>query len=374
VLFPLIELLRGDSEVHVVAPKALFEIDLLSSTRHLYTAWPLKRDYVATRWRGLAGLVRKYRAIRRTVGEIRPEFILFNSTYRRFERFLIVWWLRGFPKGQVIHEFQHFLKIGGHWLYDRFDVNVVISEQVFGYVQTHHPEFAGLDYFLPIFFDDFIAAVGGSPPSPSPDGSTVKLGVFGSIDGWRRNYRGLLDAVWATTAGRAEPQFELFLVGKAPLWLQREIRQHRSGAIVQSYPEFVPFQRMFELLAEVDLVLFLIDGSVGNSQLYNRYKISGTSTLMKAFKTAGACSTEFLVDESLADRCFFYEGADVQSLLTLINEGKLTRADIATKLLSAAEPANMGLEDQRARLVGLIARASEKRAGRGVGWGRRARR
>ena len=363
MLFPLIELLRGDYEVHVIAPTALLEVDLLKDTRHLYTAWPMERSYLSTPWRGLAGLAGKYRAIRRMVGEIEPEFILFNSTYRRFERLLIALHLRRFPKGQVIHEFQHLLKFGGHWLYDRFDVNLVISEQVFAYVRTHHPEFARLDYVLPIFFEGFLEAVGDSEPSQSGDGSPIKLGVFGSIDGWRRNYRGLLDAIWATTSDSADPRYRVFLVGKAPAWLQEEIREHRSGSVVQTYPEFVPFKRMFELLAEVDLVLFLIDGSVSNSQFYNRHKISGTSTLMKAFENVAACSTEFLVDESLADRCFFYEGADLQSLLTLINEGKLTRSDIAARLLSAAEPSGMSFEDQRTKLVGLVARAIEKRAG-----------
>ena len=359
VLFPLIELLRGDYDVHVIAPDPLLDIDLLSSTRHLYTAWPLERDYIATPWRGLAGLVGKYRAISRMVHEIDPEFVLFNSTYRRFERGLIAALLWRFPKGQVIHEFDQFLKFGGHWLYDRFDVNLVISEQVFGYLRTHHPKFTNLDYVLPIYFKDFLDATGYRQSSLDGGGSLVKVGVFGSIQEWRRNYRGLLDGVWMTLADGSEPRFQVYLVGKAPPWLEEEVRQHRSGAVVQTYLEYVPFRQMFDVLAEVDLVLFLIDASVGNFDQYNRYKISGTSTLAKAFGKAVACSTEFTVDEMLADRCFYYEGADLKSLLTLINEGKLTAGDIEDKVLSSAGSAVPTFDDQRDHLVSLVARAVE---------------
>lgn len=361
VLFPLIELLRSDYDVHVIAPRRLLDLDLLTTTRHLFTAWPLEKEYAATRWKGFAGLVAKYRDIRRIVREAPPDFILFNSTYRRFERLLIALLLRRYPKGQIIHEFQHCLRWGGHWLYDRFDLNLVISEQVYEYVHGHHPEFAGLDYILPIFFDGFLQAAGNGR-HPHNGNGVVKLGVFGSIDAWRRNYRGLLDAVSATAAPGTDPRYEIFLVGKAPSWLKEEVRERESAALVRTFDDFVPFKQMFDLVNEVDLVLFLIDSSVSNAQFYNRYKITGTSVLMKAFNKAAACSTEFLVDEILAGRCFYYEGADLQSLLASINEGRLSSGDIADRLRSSADPAGMGFAEQREKLAALVGQARRNRA------------
>jgi hypothetical protein len=123
---------------------------------------------------------------------------------------------------------------------------------------------------------------------------------------------------------------------------------------VEHYTEFVPFREMFEKLAEMDIVLFLVDNEVGNARHYNRYKISGTSTLIKAFRKACACSTDFPVDDSLADKSFYYEGSDIGSLLKRIADGTIRSGDVRQKTARYGDQTLFSLPHQRAGLVALV--------------------
>ncbi|HRY50715.1 MAG TPA: hypothetical protein P5186_21915 [Candidatus Paceibacterota bacterium] len=354
VLFPLIELLRDVYDVHVIAPQSLFYVDILSRTKHLYTAIPIRWDQKSSRWRRLLRMPGKYRDIRRHVDVIKPLCVVFNSTYAYLDLILIAIFFRRIPKVQIIHEFQHFLKPGMRWIYDQFNLNMVISEQVCNYIKKQHPEFANLNYVLPIFFKSFLNNIDGHRQDSRECASCLKLGVFGSIVNKRRNYRGLLDALLEIGPEIPWLRFQVYLVGEAPQWLQDEIKQHRLEYLVRIYHEFVSFQKMFELVEEMDLVLFLIDDTVRSVRHYNRYKISGTSTLIKAFNKVAVSSTDFPVDDSLRGRCFFYDRTGVKSFLERINKGDLTKTDIQNKLSASKDESRFSFEQEQARLVSMI--------------------
>lgn len=360
VLFPQIALLRKHFEVHVVAPRSLLDVDLLRDAASLYRAWPFDMTTDSRRIARALDGPRKYRAIREAVRAIAPDVLIFNSTYSLPEVALIQRWFRDYPKIQIIHNFQKFLRWPARRLYRAFDANLVISEQVHAYVTTNHPEFSDLEYFLPIFFDGFFS--GHGERSPVSDATRpIRLGVFGSMEQDRRNYQGLLEAL--RNLGRAPEQagFRVRLVGKTPPDLQARIRQYNLETLVDYQTDFVPFRTMFTLLEETDVMLFLIDRGVNNSRHYNRYKISGTSTLMKAFRKAGASSTDFTVDESLRDACFSYPGTDVGCLLRQIADRAITAKDIRRKTVAYGQQLEFSFPKQEARLVAIVRRVANRK-------------
>ncbi|MCX6917272.1 MAG: hypothetical protein NT167_30250 [Verrucomicrobia bacterium] len=356
VILPQIELLRARFDLSVVAPQSLLDVDLLHETSHLYHARAFAASSAKNRTMRLLDKPRHYLAIRKVIREIDPSVIIFNSTYTSIDIALIRWLFRDYKKIQIIHNFQKFLAPFSRGLYRAFDGNLVISEQVHAYVTGHHPGFADLKYFLPIFFDSFLSGGVGRVDAPTSVCPQLKLGVFGSIENDRRNYSGLLDAVRRLRASREDAAFRVYLVGKAPQEIQAYIREHNLQSVVQYYTEFVPFRTMFALLAEMDIVLFLIDREVGNMKHYNHYKISGTSTLMKGFRKAGASSTDFPVDSSLADKCFYYPGGDIGRMLSQINDGSITAADARRRMAAYEGQSLFSFSAQQARLVSIIQR------------------
>jgi len=146
------------------------------------------------------------------------------------------------------------------------------------------------------------------------------------------------------------------LVGKAPPEIVDFIDQHQLKNIVTIYHAFVPFHEMFSLLEEMDVVLFLIDSQVAYAAQYNRYKISGTSTLMKAFKKVGCTSTDFKSDETLADVCWTYEGSRIEHFLSRILDGSLTPQKLRQKATAYEGIRELTFDRQQNRLVTLIER------------------
>ncbi|NTU73519.1 glycosyltransferase family 4 protein [Candidatus Roizmanbacteria bacterium] len=358
VLSPLIQLLRCDYNIHVVAPQTLFDIDILSATSEYYHAVPFIKVFPKSRIVRVMGIIHKYFIIRKLVDQIDPVVVLFNSVPTLLDAFLVSFLFRKRLKIQVIHNFQNYFSTVGKLLYRTFDGSLVISEQVYHYVKAHHPDFKGIDYVLPIYFDDFLKAIGSQLPSVSMDVECLKLGVFGSIQDARRNYSGLLDSLKRMHDASGMLRFRIYLVGKAPQWLQDEIKSNGLEHVVEIYQTFVPFRKMFEILAEMDIVLFLIDNHVHNAQYYNRYKITGTSTLMKAFKKAGASSTDFPVDDLLVDCCYFYQSVDIGNFLSRINNGEISLADIQCKVVKYGQEQEFCFSTQQARLVSMIQRVT----------------
>lgn len=354
VLFPLIELLHGIYDVHVVAPQTLLDVDLLKDTRHLYQGAAYTPALPRHRIKRTLGIWQKYVAIRRVVDQIKPELVIFNSVQTRVDECCIAWVFRNYPKIRMIHNFQNCLSPLGRLLYSVFNGNLVISEQVYRYVTTQHPHVNKLSYVLPIFFSGFRDSAPAHLPTLNSTDECVKLGVFGSIEQARRNYRGLLDALskWAGQ-GESTP-FHVHLAGKAPAWLRAEIQQHNLQQIVTIYDQFIPFREMFNLFDEMDVVLFLIDDSVANARHYNRYKISGTSTLLKAFPKVCASSTDFDLDDTLQAGSYFYDGQDIQGLLERIAQGKITHSTIQAKLAATPPAAEFSFERQQAKLIEMI--------------------
>ena len=351
VLLPLIDLLHEDYEVHVIAPQSLLDVDLLRRTRHLYTAVPLDWNQRTPRWRRILSMPGKYRQIRRLVAAIGPEVVVFNSTYKLPDLLLIAAFFRDIPKAQIIHEFQAFLKPGMRLFYNAFDMNLLISEEVYSYVTGHHPAYRALDYFLPISFGAFAAASAPDVPAQSDIAPVLQLAVFGSAGGHRRNYAGLLNSLASWLRDGRPPGFILHLVGELPEEYRCFIRDHQLEPVVRYYDSFVPFEELFRVLRKVDIVLFLIDATVRDCAVYNRYKITGSSTLIKGFGKACASSRDFRVDASLVDQCFFYAGDRVEELFEAIADGRINRSTVSGLAARASDKALFTREAQRDRLV-----------------------
>jgi len=363
VLFPMINLLRDDYDVHVLAPQSLLDVDILSRTRRLYTGVPIRWDQEAARWRRLLRMPGKYREIRHLVDSIGPEVVVFNSTYERSDLMLIDAFFKGIPKAQVIHNFQRFLKPGMRRIYEAFDLNLVISEEVYGYVTEHQPEYRSLDYFLPIFFGGFEAGGGTAAPPPTEPDPILHLGVFGSAGNYRRNYQGLLRSLTAWGRSDRAPGFVLHLVGELPGEYRDFVNRHDLGHVVRCHDQFVPFEEMFRILRSVDIVLFLIDATVRDCAAYNRCKITGSSTLIKGFRKACAASRDFKLDEILEDKCFLYDGSHVEELFESIANGSIDKAAVRER--EARYEGNLLLtrEEQKARLVRALKGVRAARAG-----------
>jgi hypothetical protein len=228
------------------------------------------------------------------------------------------------------------------------------------HILSKHPTFSDLGYFLPIFFDGFLAT-GEAPKSvPTCAEPILKLGVFGSIEANRRNYWGLLNALRDMDRAGAVHGFHLYLVGKAPQAVHEFIVTNRLDHIVEHGTEFISFRRMFALLADMDIVLFLVDRETANIALYNCYKITGTSSLVKAFRKVGATSSDFKIDESLADKCFVYSGTEIQSLLHQISDGKISATEVEAKRRRYESDALFSFAVQQAHLVSFLEKVMAK--------------
>ena len=262
VIFPQIDYLHEEFDVSVVAPQALLDVDLLRRTTGLYQPYAIPSDNRDSKWKKLAMSVRKYRLVRAATGHIRPDVVIFNTTYRLMDLLLVARFFGAVAKVQIIHEFRPFLSPPHRSLYRKFSQNLVLSEDVCEFVRSRHPEFSGLDYFRPTSFAGFCAPL-DELPAVFPDADRViHVGVFGTVETARRNYRGLLERLARMKASGNEPPVRIHIVGKSPRWVVEYVRDRGLGEFVELSGEFVTFERLFQVLKAVDLVLFLIDRNV----------------------------------------------------------------------------------------------------------------
>jgi glycosyltransferase involved in cell wall biosynthesis len=354
VLYPWIELLHGKFEVHVVAPQSLLAGDLLHETRHLYQSSAFSVASRGSRLQKLMGIYKKYKTIKHCVDKINPQLVIINTVATLLDAVLILWMLRKYNKIQVIHNFQAYMPIPCRFIYKSFDSNIVLSEQVYRYITQCHPAFDKLNYVLPIFFKDFISADIKNTQTPSQCNHPLKIGVFGTIDQRRKNYNGLIDALECVNKSARDLRFHVYLIGKDVHNIAKKIKRNGLEDAVTTYNGFIPFQKSFALLRQMDLVLFLIDNTVPNARYYNRFKISGTSILMKIFKKVGVSSTDFIMDESLISRCFFYDKTDIKGFLVRLNNGSISDADILAKVANLSDESEYSFERQQSKLISII--------------------
>ncbi len=351
VLFPVIDYLRAEYDVHVLAPQSLLDVDLLNRTRHLYNALPFPWRQNASRLQRLLQMPRKYRFMRRLVASIDPEIVLFNSTHNTAERLMIATFFKGVRKAQIVHKFTHYLRPGMKWLYRCFDVSLVISEDVHKYITGLYSSYDSLAYFLPLSFEGFEDALSNGQKEQSGNGEVLQLGVIGSIESRRRNYEGLLRSLANWHARGKAPKFRIHLIGKAPTGYQDMIEQEGLCKWVKYYDRFVSFEEMFSILRRLDLVLFLIDRNVADCELYNRYTIPCTSIWVNSFHKACAASRDFRLDERLKDKCIFYEGSRVEQLFESIENGSVNRELLGEMESRYASDTSLSRDEQKQRLV-----------------------
>jgi len=368
VILPQVELLRRDFEVFVVAPASLFAIDLLSGSSQRFHALPFHLDHRGGRLARAISRLKTYAAIRRLVHGIAPDAVVFNSTYGLAEVALIHLLFRKYTRAQIIHNFQKFLSAAGRRLYKGFHGNLVISEQVREYVVRHHPSFSDLEYFLPVFFGPDAGIERRRRGLPDCPERKLQLTVIGSVEERRRNYQGLLDAVRSEMLASDRVSFHVSFVGKTPESIASYIEEHALGGHISYWTEYVPFKRLFEVLAATDLVLYLVDREVENIRYYNRYKTTATSLWVKGFQKVGAASTDFLMEPSLEDKTLFYEGTDVRALLQGIDTGKISLQDVQARAVRFEGESIFSFDWQRERLVRFLdGIMSGKRGGRSGG-------
>lgn len=358
VIFPQIELLKDDYHVYVLAPQSLLDVEILKGTQHLYTAVPFRWRQKDCRLKRFLCTPRKYWDIRMLVDRIAPEVVIFNSTYHLLDLLLITFLFKRYRKVQIIHHFQSFFQPGMRGIYNQFDANLVISEEVHHYIVQTHPEFYSLEYFLPIFFDSILLH-----PSTVMDAANVyedgqlQLGVFGSVDRRRRNYAGLLSRLVEWKNRGVKSDFCIHLVGELPNEYRKFIKQNHLVDVVHCHDEFVSFTDLSKIIQHIDVILFLIDSSVPSVKTYNYYGVSGTSTLIKGFRKACASSRDFKVDATLLDKCFLYDGDHVEQLFQQIADGKITKSIVRTLEAKYQDMPLFSRQLQKQRLLSILKRA-----------------
>jgi hypothetical protein len=354
VILPQIELLRDSFAVSVLASPKLLATDLLSSTADLYRPIPLLTGSEGGRLGRFVSLPLKYSEIKKVVTRNVPDVVIFNTVSTVFDLALIAILFRNQKKVQIAHNFQRFVRSPWKQFYKAFDLNLVLSEEVHNYITTAHPECGSVDYFLPIFFDNFRTRQPSQDNRVTQNSNRLKIGVFGSIDDQRRNYSGLLTSLADIRRSGKAIRFDLYLVGKIPTKYLKFIREQGLTDIVRYYEEYVSYADMFTLLESMDLVMFLVDSQVHNHKHYNRYKITGTSTLVKSFRKACVSSTDFAVDGMLADKCFYYSHSNIQEFNDQIAAGDIFRETVKAKVARYADNRLFDFDVQRQRFTASI--------------------
>ncbi len=344
------ELLREHFDVHVIAPPQLLKMDLFLATSQLYSAKPLDELDVSNRLIRFIRLPFAMWHIRKYCLRVKAEAIVFNTTFTWGDLLLIIMLFPRRKTFQIVHNYQRFLNPVSFRFFKWFKNNLVLSEEVFDYINKTHDTAGKLSYFLPIFFKSFMVTCPERQPQWKGERALFNLGVFGNIDQRRRNYKGLIDAVVRIKSNGERINFRIHLIGSASLEFMEEIRQKGLEDVIGVYG-FCSFKDMFALAENMDLVFFLIDSEVDNFQYYNKYKVSGTSVLLKTFRKIGVSSDDFHIDRTLKDTVFHYHGTDVYSVLERILHGEIKKTYIAEMEKRYDEIDLLSFETQQRQLI-----------------------
>lgn len=368
VLAPQIELLKEDFAITVAAPREVLDCDLIKAYRGVFDSVVLashRRPRIAAIELVARVVIHIHRYARLAAAVRRGAYrcLVFNTVSGPAHVRIIRRLFTGLPKVHVIHNGQLYLAPKRRKLLRTFQRNVVISEDV----KRKFSEMLGgaggneLGYFLPIFFDTALSSMSRADLAASyPVGQDmVNIGVVGSIVPQRRNYDGLFRSLAEARDALAGAPFRIHLLSRIPSSYARLIRDVDIGEHLVTYEQRLPFTALFSLVERMDLLAFLVDRNVPNSQHYNRTKISGTSSILKAFRKPALSSTDFKVDSAWKAATFFYPGDRIEEFLTAIARGEITKASIASCAANLRVPAYMSLEEQRRNYAGLIAAVIE---------------
>jgi hypothetical protein len=185
----------------------------------------------------------------------------------------------------------------------------------------------------------------------------VNIGVVGSISGKRRDYDGLFRSLAGARQVLAGASFRIHLLSRIPPPYARLIEELDIGEHLVTYDHRLPFSALFSLVERMDLLAFLVDRNIENIEHYNRTKISGVSSILKAFPKPALCSTDFKVDAAWKEASFYYPGDRIEEFLIAVARGEITKASIARLSRNLRIPTYMGIQAQRRSYSELIASA-----------------
>ncbi|MFC1503836.1 hypothetical protein ACFL6D_00310 [Spirochaetota bacterium] len=342
VLAPQIEMLKGFCRVEVFAPESIFETDLL---RALSSEYNKNKVYAPKHL--LIKIIRRlvpfffawtcYKKIRNKAADLAVSCVIFNTISSIYELCLIVFLFRKIPTIHIIHNMQHYAHMPRKHFLSYFKKNLFISKDVFDHTIRHcirEEEVHRYDHFLPILFDSFLSrkgtvgTIGGYTGKYSINTELINIGIVGSVDMKRRNYRCAVESVKKANSSAGRCLYRIYIISRISSRVRNYIYKSGMYDSFVYFNDHIPYAEMFHLIKRIDLLAFMADRSVKNNKYYNTYKITGTSVLAKAFKKPCISSDEFRIDGSLRDKTLFYHADRFDEVLRKINAGEITKNTI----------------------------------------------
>ena len=271
--------------------------------------------------------------------------IVFTTIADRVRARVVRAFLRSERVVHIVHNVQRYDR-SHRMLTARFGANVVISRDVLATQQARPStqRMRRLACFVPAQFPR-LDLPPRSTALAAPAGG-IRVGVPGSVNQQRRNYRGLIDSVSAHAPLFRAAGVRFYLIGRTPRSFIRALRDHEIDDLIVAREGFWEFDEMFAAVRDMDAIAFLIDTSIEHATHYNRTKISGTSPLAIAFNKAVISSREFSVDQVLRNQTFWYPGAALDEFARAVAAETVTRDALRGSVMS--RDAHRSLVDREA--------------------------
>jgi hypothetical protein len=355
ILAPQIDFLLPDNEVFVAAPPAVLEHDYIKIfnariSRIFFSDKKGNNKKTIYIFKRFLSILLKYIILSRAVKKNHIDLIVFNTLTKSFHFILINLFFKRKDKIHIIHNAQLFITRNSKRRLKTFRKNLFLSVDVYNYyIHNHNDNTFKCDWFFPTLIN-----LAGTGLSDNDIFSEDKINIIvpGSIDNKRRNYEGLFLALKKMEI--ENPNFQIFLLGKASSEIQRQIIDMKIDHIIKTFSEYIPGKVMLEYTKNADAAAFLIDPCIGGNHLiYNKYKITGTSVLCLTFSLPSIVSDAFDIDEGLKEKAIFYPGSNIENVFNEMLSGKLSKTYLR-KLKALPLPPLYLPENQRQHYRALI--------------------
>jgi hypothetical protein len=351
VLYSQIEfLLDSGYNVSVAVNKEAYEIDLLKSFDHEVN-FILKtcNDYAF------------FRKIRSFVIEEKISVIILNTLEYSNILLPVFIFLRKMPLISIVHNLNYLINKKVYrgkdcffnFILKRMHKNVdwffVLNKPLF--VRSQEAGLKKVKYFYPVFFQNFCDKYDISRKAAYSD-SLIKIGIQGSMDPERRNYRGLLNAV-SELDSNMRKRLRIYLIGNSDNKFGREyIEALKSRDLTNCfiwYQKYLNYNDYFNLLNRMHYMVPLIDKSVRHFQKYDRYSISSTVSLALAFHVPLINSSDYGLLREYAGFTIEYDGKNIKQ--GLVKALRTTREHYSRMVSFMSQLEEVNWETQRKRYI-----------------------